>query len=255
MNETSDRSCQILLVEDEAAHAELIVRAFEEARGRFAVTVVPSLLEARAAIARCVPDLVVIDFNLPDGKGTEILARDREHAPFPVVVMTSHGDQELAVETMKAGAVDYVVKSVTSFSEMPRVAERAIREWRHIVERTRAEEALRASERRFRALYDGNPSMYFTVDAGGVILSVNRFGARQLGYECEELIGSSFATLFDESDRGAALQAVASVLQEPDRLHRWEARKISRDGSIIWVRDSARVVEDENGRPVILVVC
>jgi PAS domain-containing protein len=57
------------------------------------------------------------------------------------------------------------------------------------IERKRAETALRQSEERYRALYEENPSMYFTLGPGGTVVSLNRFGAEQLGYTVEELVG------------------------------------------------------------------
>ncbi|MFQ5658655.1 MAG: PAS domain S-box protein, partial [Candidatus Methylomirabilales bacterium] len=62
---------------------------------------------------------------------------------------------------------------------------------RDITERKRAEGALRDSEERYRALYEDNPAMYFTVDPRGIVLSVNQFGAEQLGYTVDELVGES----------------------------------------------------------------
>ncbi|HQV46963.1 MAG TPA: PAS domain S-box protein, partial [Nitrospira sp.] len=60
-----------------------------------------------------------------------------------------------------------------------------------VTERKRVEAALIESERRYRVLFDDNPSMYFMVDAAGIVLSVNRFGADRLGYDVPELLGSS----------------------------------------------------------------
>jgi PAS domain-containing protein len=74
-----------------------------------------------------------------------------------VVIMTSRGDERVAVQAIKAGALDYVVKSAEELDHMPRVAERALREWGHIMERRRVEEALGVSERRFRALIEQSP--------------------------------------------------------------------------------------------------
>ncbi|MDP9455302.1 MAG: PAS domain S-box protein [Actinomycetota bacterium] len=65
---------------------------------------------------------------------------------------------------------------------------------RDVTERREAEEILRDSEERYKALYKDNPSMYFTLDAEGTVLSVNRFGARQLGYEPADLVGVQFWT-------------------------------------------------------------
>ncbi|MEM7351444.1 MAG: response regulator, partial [Acidobacteriota bacterium] len=136
-------SPDILIVEDNAAHAELIGRAFEP-DDFFQLRLAPSLREARVAIEESRPGLVITDLLLPDGRGTELLPANGT-ADFPVVVMTGQGDEKMAVEAMKAGAVDYFVKSPQAIAELPRVAVSTLREWKHIVERRRAETALLAS--------------------------------------------------------------------------------------------------------------
>jgi signal transduction histidine kinase len=137
----------ILLVEDEGAHAELVRRAFESSGDRFRLTVANNLEQARALLSESLPDLIIADWLLPDGRGTELLPGEGRAHPFPVVMMTSYGGEQVAVEAMKAGAFDYVVKSAMVLSDMPRVAERALREWGHIVERERLEEQLRQSQK------------------------------------------------------------------------------------------------------------
>jgi CheY-like chemotaxis protein len=82
-----------------------------------------------------------MDLNLPDGRAIEILTSPPETAPFPVVVITSYGNEKVAVEAMKAGALDYVVKSPEAFDIMSCTVERARREWDMLMERKRAEEA------------------------------------------------------------------------------------------------------------------
>lgn len=137
-----ERALHILVVEDEQAHAELMRRAFAPQADRFRLTVAGSLGEARAHLAEGpLPDLVIADVLLPDGRGTELLITQDAPLPFPLVVMTSYGNEQVAVEAIKAGALDYVVKTVSTLDDMPRVAEHALREWEHIVERARAEKA------------------------------------------------------------------------------------------------------------------
>ena len=63
--------------------------------------------------------------------------------------------------------------------------------------------ALKPSEETYRILYEDNPSMYFAVGADGVVLSVNRYGASNLGYEVGELLGSSVTGVFHPEDREA----------------------------------------------------
>jgi len=118
-----------------------------------------------------------------------------------------------------------------------------------------AEDALRASEERFRFLYDNNPSMYFTLDLDGRVLSVNQYGASQLGYTPDELIGASVFDVFHPDDRDAVRDQLASCGDTRGDIARWEFRKIRKDGRTIWVHEAARAVRGPNGETVILVVC
>ena len=140
------KDLRILLVEDEVAHAELIRRAFSARDQTIELTVAHSLDQARASLAATAPDLIISDLRLPDGDGVELLPADRSRPPYPVVIMTSHGDEQVAVEAIKAGALDYVVKSELTLAEMPRIAERALREWGHITERQRAEQTAQQAQ-------------------------------------------------------------------------------------------------------------
>ncbi|HKB90084.1 MAG TPA: PAS domain S-box protein, partial [Opitutaceae bacterium] len=70
-----------------------------------------------------------------------------------------------------------------------------------VTERKRGEEALRKSEEQWRDVFENNPTMYFMVDAAGTVMSVNPFGAEQLGYSVSELVGQPVLTVFYEPDR------------------------------------------------------
>ncbi|MFQ5937445.1 MAG: EAL domain-containing protein, partial [Acidiferrobacterales bacterium] len=124
-----------------------------------------------------------------------------------------------------------------------------------ITDRKQAEKALRKSEERYRALYEHNPSMYFTVAPDGNVLSVNPFGAEQFGYTQEELTGTSLLELFHKDDKEKARQALANVAANPGQLHRCELRQIHKAGNLLWVRMTARAIDDAEGRRVILIVC
>jgi PAS domain S-box-containing protein len=70
-----------------------------------------------------------------------------------------------------------------------------------VEERRQAVEALRDSEQRWQAVFEHNPTMYFIIDDAGSVLSVNPFGAEQLGYSVDELVGRSVLNVFHETDR------------------------------------------------------
>jgi PAS domain S-box-containing protein len=150
----------ILLVEDDAGHAQLALRALERSEG-LEVIVVESIAEARGTLGRQHVDLVLADLHLPDGSGLDLLDQ-----PVPVVVQTSQGDEARAVTAMKGGALDYCVKSPETFRELPIIIERALNASHHLFERRRAERSLRESDERFRQLATSIPEVFWLFDLG-----------------------------------------------------------------------------------------
>jgi PAS domain S-box-containing protein len=132
----------ILIVEDEAGHVELIQRALLRAETPFQFTQVTRLEEARQVLEQAVPDLALVDYRLPDGNGDELvqIAAGR----FPVILLTAFGNERTAVEVIKAGAQDYVVKSPETFAEIAHLVARSLREWQNSLDRKKAEARLEA---------------------------------------------------------------------------------------------------------------
>jgi len=124
-----------------------------------------------------------------------------------------------------------------------------------ITGRKLADEALHQSETRYRALFDDNPSMYFMVDAQGNVLSVNRFGSERLGYRGDELIGQNVLNVFHPLDREAVRSNLNTCLAQPGVPMSWELRKIRKDSTVIWVRETAQAVRNDKEMPVVLIVC
>jgi two-component system, cell cycle sensor histidine kinase and response regulator CckA len=124
-----------------------------------------------------------------------------------------------------------------------------------ITERKQAEAALRESEERYRALYEDNPSMYFTLKPDGTVLSVNQFGATQLGYTPDELVGHSVLGIFHPDDQAIVLRFVEECLLDAGQVHQWELRKICKDGRQLWVKETARAVRQADDSMIMLIVC
>jgi PAS domain S-box-containing protein len=173
---------------------------------------VGTVREAEEAIrGNAPPDLVITDIRLPDGVGLMLLQESRERAGYAVVVMTSHGDENVAVDAMKTGALDYVVKSEESFARMPEIAERALRTWSYIVERRRAEEALRAREEHFRSLIENAHDPIWILSEDGQIRYASPAAARVLGYAEDGLTGRNVLDLSDPDRRAENRRTLDSV--------------------------------------------
>jgi PAS domain S-box-containing protein len=122
-------------------------------------------------------------------------------------------------------------------------------------DRKRAEEALRTSEEQWRNAFENNPTMYFLLETSGRIQSVNPFGATQLGYTVDELISRSVWDLFHEADRAVVQQYSARCLEKLGESLSWELRKVRKDGTVFWVRETARAILGTGNQPILLVAC
>jgi PAS domain S-box-containing protein len=124
-----------------------------------------------------------------------------------------------------------------------------------VVDASRQNTDLRDAVKQWREVFEHNPVMYFMVDPAGTVLNVNTFGAAQLGYTTDELIGQSVLNVFFEEDRDFVRQCVALCLTTVDQSHTWEIRKFRKDGSVLWVRENAKVMLRGDGTPILLVAC
>ncbi len=163
-------------------------------------------------------------------------------------------NQDLAIRfRMRSAAGDWLM--VESMSRPLADGTGIVVNLRDITEREQAEAALRESEERYRALYRDNPSMYFTVAEDGTVLSVNQFGAEQLRYAVDELVGHSVFDIFHRSDRAIVRRHLLALSGNPGEVGTWEVRKVRKDGEVIWVKETARAVRDADRRTTFLVVC
>lgn len=121
--------------------------------------------------------------------------------------------------------------------------------------RLRDEQAIRLSDERHRVLYEDNPAVYFMVDPRGIILSVNRSGAEQLGYTASELVGRPLDRICHMEDRNGLREHLEGRLEHEGEVAHWEGRKVRKDGSLLWVKTAARAIRPPQGAPVILLAC
>jgi PAS domain S-box-containing protein/putative nucleotidyltransferase with HDIG domain len=247
-----DNPVNILLIEDDDSHAELIQRAFEDQASEMQMHRVKSLTEARSHMLSNKPSLIIADWRLPDGESMELLPDNLDPLlSIPIILMTSYGNERIAVEALKSGAVDYVVKSPESMLDMPHLAEKAIEQWAARVERLRMQVALLESESQFRLLAENASDMISRLSMDGTILYVSPACETILGYIPEELIGRPSLDFIHPDDRHLA-----------DNLHKGNHsstiataayRAIHKSGEYIWLETSARAIVDRKASRVIEV--
>ncbi|MEE9465967.1 MAG: ATP-binding protein [Candidatus Neomarinimicrobiota bacterium] len=244
---------RLLVVEDEASHLELISHAFRDHNRRFNISAAGTLKQARANLVATQPDLLLVDLFLPDGRGIDLIPATTADQQYPVVVMTGFGDEKMAVEAMKAGALDYIVKSTDTLSDLPHLAERALREWEHIVARRTAEQELRESEKRYRTLIELSPDS-IAIHDGQTVLFANSASAKLLRVsDPSKLIGSPVIDMLDPEYREKVGQRVKWMLETGAVVEPMEQKFLRSDGTSVDVEVAACGI-NSHGCPAVLVI-
>jgi PAS domain S-box-containing protein len=107
----------------------------------------------------------------------------------------------------------------------------------------------------WQELFAHSPVMSIMADSGGAVLAVSDFGAAQLGYAVGDLVGESVLKVCFSDDKEAVRQNLELCVRTPGRRRTWEGRKVRRDGTMLWARESAQAVRGPDGNPIVLITC
>jgi PAS domain S-box-containing protein len=242
-----DNTVHILLIEDDSAHAELIQRAFEDRGGESKLTIANTLEEARARLIDFTPTLIIADWRLPDGDSSELLTEEHNKSNAPIIIMTSYGNERNAVDVMKSGALDYIVKSSESMTDMPHIAENAIKQWQILQQQESMQRALAESEAQFRLLAENSSDMISKHDTNGIFLYVSPACRALLGYEPEELIGTPVTPLVHPEDASQLMDLLATPSWD-DITTTVHYRAHRKNGEYVWLETTARLFFDQSSQ-------
>ncbi|NQU43046.1 PAS domain S-box protein [bacterium] len=245
---------KILILEDLATDAELMQYELRRADLDFLAKTVETREEYLEAIQSFQPNLILADYNLPSFDGLEALAVLRQHSPdVPFIFVSGQLGEEVAIESLKQGATDYVLKN--KLSRLGSAVERALLEVAERQDRQRAEEALRHSERRYRILVEQTPAVTYVaaLDEKRSAIYASPQIETSLGFTPEEIRRNPdfwYRNLHPQ-DKQRVLEEMQDTLQF-GKPFTSEYRIIGRSGREVWVRDEAVVLRDTEGNPTSL---
>lgn len=249
----SQEGAQLLVVEDDADLAESLQELLEDQGYR--VKCAARAEDALRTLGAFPAKVALVDVRLGNTSGLDAIGEFKRLRPdLQCVVMTAYASTRSAVKALQEGAADYIAKPF-HLQDLLEVLERTFERSRLLRQQAEAEQALRTSEERYRDLYDDNPAMFVTLRPDGVIVSINRFGAQQLGYEVGEIVGSRLTQHYAEPAEAALPETVAECLRNRDQVKRWDVKLRRADGSGVWMRMSGRGMRDRDGSDCVLVVC
>lgn len=202
---------KILNVEDNPLDSELIEHALKKGGLNFELTRVDTAEDFAQHMHELSPDIVLADYSLPQFSGPQALNYIRTHFQLtPFIFVTGSLGEEIAIETLKQGATDYIMKE--RLDRLTPAIKRALQESSERQARREAEEALRQSEQLYRCLIENASDGIFTLTADARLSSMNPSCARMTGWIPELAMGKDFVVFLHPDDRSLALEWLQHTL-------------------------------------------
>lgn len=249
-----DDAIRVLHLEDDASDAELAGAMLESAGMACRITRVETHEGFRQALTEGRPDVILADYTLPAYDGVSALRLATELcSDVPFIFVSGTMGEDAAIEALTAGATDYVLKQ--RLSRLAPALKRALREAENGRQRRRAEESLRESERKLRAIFDHTFQFIGLMTPEGTLVEANRGALEAIGAGKGDVLGEPlWETPWWKHD--AEMQEkvrVAVKAASEGQFVRFEASHRTSDGRLLYVDFSLTPVNDERGRVVLII--
>ncbi len=251
MNMKHSFSCRILLVEDDASDAHLFRQLLKQVSDAiFEVIWAKNLAEAQEHLKADSPDIVLLDLTLPDSSGLNTVQAGRAAAGMlPLIVLTGHDDAEFALQTLEAGAQDYLIKGAFGADEL-------VRAIRYAMSRAKLEQRLSEAEERWRFALEGagDGVWDWNVQTGEVKFS--RYLKAMLGYGEGEMKDSldEWTTRIHPDDAAQVMEEIQEYFDGSIATYAKEHRLRCKNGKWKWILDRGKVVSrDADGKPLRMI--
>ncbi|WP_210464518.1 hybrid sensor histidine kinase/response regulator [Rufibacter roseolus] len=188
---------KLLIVDDDEVDRMIIKRSLRTAKVEASITNAALGMEALEALEKQTFDFIFIDFMLPDMNGLELLQQIREKGiTTPVQIVTSQGDERIAVEAIKTGASDYLPKTLLTPEGISQSIRSAIRLHRIEQERLQTQEQLAGTQKQLETVINGAPIILWAADQDGIITMARGKGLTLIGKVESQSVGSSIYEIY-----------------------------------------------------------
>ncbi len=231
----------LLIVDDSEDDAILIARALQKEQFKLSYKRVDNAADLSATLDSDTWDLIISDYSMPAFSGADALALCREKAfDAPFIIVSGRIGEEVAVDMMKAGASDYVMKD-----DLPRLAPAITRELRAAHDRKVRRQAQLAMAH-LASIVETCDDAIISQTLGGTVLSWNSGAEQMFGYSAREMVGESIETLVP-ADLHQEISSIRDVIERGHRVERIETVRMRRDGTGIDVSITVSPIKNSDG--------
>ncbi len=247
----------ILLIEDDAGLVELITQMLKELG--FSVMIATSGAEVLAHLEKQTPDLMLLDYSLPDINGKELIETlIKQQTPLPpFIITTGQGDERIAVDMMKLGAKDYLIKDILFLEKLPAVVQRVIKEIESEDKLKQVEEAYMETARQLKTLVNNLQGIAYRCknDANWTMEYVSEGFENITGYPTDDVINNknfAFNSLIVPEQRDEVWDEVQKAVASKEQ-YKLNYKMVRADGRIVQILEKGEgVYAESNGKLIAL---
>jgi len=240
-----------LNVEDSEQDVALLTRHLQRAGYDLVLNRVDTAESMKAALTSGEWDVILCDYSMPRFNALEAVALVKEmKLDIPVIIISGTVGEDVAVEAMRSGAHDYLMKD--NLVRLAPTIERELQEYANRRARRRAEDELLTSERKYRLLFDKNPLPMWVFDRETLrFLAVNEAAIAHYGFSRAEFLAMTIDDIRPPAELPKLRQALSQPMAELKRTGNWKHGK--KDGTIIDVEITSHPI-DFDGRSAQMVL-
>ena len=237
MNE-QDSTIKILHIDEEQSFLDYFSLLFS---GDFHITSTNNIENFFNLIPRIKPEAVIVDFNLPEMNGLELLSSIKKEYPhIPVIFCTGQGSEDVAREAFINGASDYFNKDFSGIASK----EKFINSVKNLVEKQKTQKNLEDSENKYKTITENTNDIIYSINSEGKITYLNS-RVKAYGYDPEMLIGKSILNLIAPEDREKIITDFEKTLSTGKEFLT-TYRGIDKYGKKYWLEELGKVIRDED---------
>ncbi len=237
---------RVLMLEDTPTDAELAEHELRKAGIKFIAQRVDTRESFIRALVDFRPDIILSDYKLPDFDGMaalEIVGRD--HPEIPVIMVTGAFSDVAAVELLRAGAKDYILKD--RLARLAPAVQQALASEQLASARRVAEKALRESEERFRSMVENSSDWIWEVNEQAVYSYSSPQVYDLLGYSAEEIIGKTPFDLMPPAEAARFQGRLNAIVGKRVPFRLFENANLHKDGRVVFLETSGTPIMDGQG--------
>ncbi|HEY6010925.1 MAG TPA: response regulator, partial [Nitrospirota bacterium] len=224
---------RLLYMEDDPGLARLLQKILE--RRGFLVDIAANGEEGLALARETHYNVLLVDYNMPYQGGIDVIRElSASGALPPTIMVTGEGNEEVAVEALKQGAADYIVKDADMkyLDMLPSIIDQVLLKQELLKERQHMIEVVKESEERYRQLFKTNPIPTLVYDLQTLkLLAVNNAAVSRYGYSHDEFLSMTISDLYTHEDIPRLLQLLSKIEEGEQQSGVWQHRL--KNGSLI----------------------